>query len=152
MDKRPLSEVLSWYDFFMGVARLAAQRSKDPHTQVGACIVNQRNHIVGVGYNGFPAGISDDDFSWATTADDELDTKHPYVCHAEMNAVTNSDSDLRGTVCYVTLFPCNNCTQLLIQVGVKRVVYGSDKYADRWFTIAAKRMLDAAGIPYEPFL
>ena len=152
MPKRPLSEVLSWYDFFMGVARLAAQRSKDPHTQVGACLVNQRKHIVGVGYNGFPTGVSDDVFPWATRADDELDTKHPYVCHAEMNAITNASAKLRDTTLFVTLFPCNNCTKLIIQVGVTRVVYGCDKYADKWFTVASKRMLDAALIPYEQFV
>ena len=118
-DKR--TDYLSWDEYFMAVALLSSQRSKDPNTQVGACVANRENKIVGVGYNGFPLGCSDDDLPWARTGD-FLQTKYPYVCHAELNAVLNSISrDLRGCRIYVGLFPCNECTKLIIQSGIKEV-------------------------------
>ena len=137
---------LSWDEYFMGVALLSAQRSKDPNTQVGACIVNPRNKIVGVGYNGFPTGCSDDEFPWEREGK-PLETKYPYICHAELNAVINKISaDLYDCRLYVALFPCNECAKVIIQAGIKEVVYLSDKYQDTESVRAAKRMFAAAGV------
>lgn len=131
----------------MGVALLSAQRSKDPNTQVGACIVNGNNKIVGIGYNGFPIGVSDDLLSWAREGESRLDTKYPYVCHAEMNAIVNStQASLHGATIYTNLFPCNECAKLIIQVGIKKVIYLSDKYAHDELFIASKRMFEMVGI------
>jgi Deoxycytidylate deaminase len=144
-------DYIKWGEYFMGVAQLAAQRSKDPNTQVGACIVNDDNMILSVGYNGLPAGCSDDDFPWAREGE-EYDTKYVYVCHAELNAILNSGtSDLRGATIYVSLFPCEGCTKALIQKGIKKIIYASDKYHDLPATRAARRMLDAAGVEYVPY-
>lgn len=145
------ADYITWGEYFMGVAQLAAQRSKDPNTQVGACIVNDDNMILSVGYNGLPAGCSDDDFPWAREGD-VYDTKYAYVCHAELNAILNSGTaDLRGSTIYVSLFPCEGCTKALIQKGVKEVIYESDKYHDMPATMAARRMLDAAGVKYTQY-
>jgi dCMP deaminase len=139
---------ISWDEYFMGVALLSAQRSKDPNTQVGACIVNEKNKIVGAGYNGLPIGCDDDSFSWQKTGD-FLDTKYPYVCHAELNAILNNiGMDLRGCKIYTALFPCNECTKAIIQSGITEVIYLSDKYSGNDVFIASKKMLDAAGIRY----
>lgn len=135
---------ISWDEYFMGVAMLAARRSKDPNTQVGACIVSQDNIIISTGYNGMPMGCSDDEYSWEREGDD---TKYPYVVHAELNAILNaSGRDLRGSKLYVALFPCNECAKAIIQAGIREVLYLSDKYADTWSTIASKRMMDSAGV------
>ena len=132
----------------MGIALLSARRSKDPNTQVGACIVNGRNKIMSVGYNGFPQGCSDDEFPWERTGD-EYNTKYPYVCHAELNAILNSaGASLEGCKIYVALFPCNECAKAIIQCGIKEVIYLSDKYADSVGTKASKRMFDSAGVKY----
>lgn len=140
---------ITWNEYFMAMALLSAQRSKDPSTKVGACIVNSENKIVGVGYNGMPTGCNDDDLPWSRTADSELDTKYPYVCHAELNAILNSNQvTLKDCTLYVTLFPCNNCAKAVIQSGIKKIVYYEDKYADANSTIAAKRLFDLAGIEY----
>lgn len=138
---------LSWDCYFMGVAMLSSMRSKDPNTQVGACIVNKQQRIVGIGYNGLPIGCSDDDFPWNNNGD-YLNTKYPYVVHAEPNAILNSISALDGCTIYVTLFPCNECTKLIIQSGIKEIVYLSDKYNDTPSDLAAKKMLEAAGVTY----
>ena len=138
---------ISWDEYFMGVALLSGKRSEDPSTQVGACIVNQQNKIVGVGYNGLPIGLSDDEFPWVKQGD-FLDTKYPYVCHAELNAILNSITGLQGCRIYVALFPCNECTKAIIQSGIKEVVYLSDKYAGQDIFIASKKMLDSAGVAY----
>lgn len=146
-DKR--KDYISWDDYFMGVAQLSAKRSKDPSTQVGACIVNSKKRIIGIGYNGFPIGCSDDKLPWSREGD-YLDTKYPYVCHAEMNAITNASNkpDLDGASMYVSLFPCNECAKLIVQVGIKEVVYLSDKYADQPIFIAARNIFDMAGVSY----
>lgn len=137
---------LSWDEYFMGVAMLAAGRSKDPNTQVGACIVSPENIIISTGYNGMPKGCSDDEFPWARTGEE---TKYPFVVHAELNAILNANGrDLRGSRLYVALFPCNECAKAIIQSGVREVLYLSDKYADTPATIASKRMMDAAGVKY----
>ena len=146
MPKR--EDYITWDEYFMGIAMLSARRSKDPSTQVGACIVNNRNKIMSVGYNGFPLGCSDDDFPWERSGDD-YETKYPYVCHAELNAILNNGgSSLEGCKIYVALFPCNECAKAIIQSGIKEVIYLSDKYADTVGTRASKRMFDAAGVKY----
>jgi len=143
---------LTWADYFMGIAILSAQRSKDPNSQVGACIVNADNKIVGIGYNGFPIGCGDDELPWAREAANPLDTKYPYVCHAELNAIMNKNAaDLNGCRIYVTLFPCNECAKLIIQSGIRRIIYLSDKYRDSDSCRAARRMFEMAGVDCIPF-
>ena len=138
---------ISWDEFFMGAAMLCAKRSKDPNTQVGACIVNPENRIVSVGYNGFPAGCDDDVFPWERSGDDRYDTKYLYVCHAELNAILNArGTNLTGNRLYVALFPCNECAKAIIQSGITEVIYLSNKYAETPETRASKRMLEAAGV------
>ena len=138
------SDYISWDEYFMGVALLAAKRSKDPNTQVGACIVNKNKRIPSTGYNGFPYGCSDDTFSWDR---DGADTKYKYVVHAELNAILNAGGrDLTGSRLYVDLFPCNECAKAIIQSGISEIVYLYDKYADTDETIASKKMLNSAGV------
>ena len=139
---------ISWEQYFMGVALLSSKRSKDPATQVGACIVNEDKKIIGIGYNGFPIGISDDEFPWGKNDSNPLNNKYPYVVHAEPNAILNSTSSLKGSTLYVTLFPCNECTKLIIQSGIKHIVYLNNKYKDTDSIIASRKMLDAAGVDY----
>lgn len=144
MKKR--QDYISWDEYFMGVALLSACRSKDPNTQVGACIVNGKNKIVGAGYNGLPVGCSDDEFPWAKQGE-LLETKYPYICHAELNAILNNiGMDLHGCRIYTALFPCNECTKAIIQSGISEVIYLSDKYATTDNTRASKLMLEKAGI------
>lgn len=138
---------ISWDEYFMGVAVLSSMRSKDPNTQVGACIVNPQKKIVGIGYNGMPYGCNDNDFSWEREGD-YLNTKYPYVVHAEPNAILNSISSLENCSIYVTLFPCNECAKLIIQSGIKEIVYMDDKYNNTDSDVAAKKMLDAANVKY----
>ena len=142
-------DYISWDEYFMGVALLAAKRSKDPNTQVGACIVDQNNVILTTGYNGFPKGCSDDEFPW--NREGEI-TKYPFVVHAELNAILNaSGKSLRGSKLYVALFPCNECAKAIIQAGISEVVYLSDKYADTAGIKASKMMLTAAGVKLTQF-
>ncbi len=137
-------DYINWDEYFMGVSLLASKRSKDPNTQVGACIVSPDNVIISTGYNGFPYGCSDDEFPWER---DGEETKYPYVVHAELNAILNAGGrSLKGAKIYVDLFPCNECAKAIIQSGIKEVVYLYDKYADTPATIASKRMLNAAGV------
>ncbi|XP_067664124.1 deoxycytidylate deaminase-like isoform X2 [Haliotis asinina] len=143
---------LEWPEYFMAIAFLSAQRSKDPRTQVGACIVNKEKKIVGIGYNGMPNGCSDDRMPWGRDAENVLQTKHLYVCHAELNAVLNKNSaDVKDCTIYVALFPCNECAKVVIQSGIKEVVYYSDKYHDKPEFIASKTLLDLAGITYRQY-
>ena len=146
MDKR--ADYISWDEYFMGVAILASMRSKDPSTQVGACIIDGDKRILSTGYNGFPQGCSDDEFPW--NRDESLgETKYQYVVHAELNAILNaSGKKLAGSIVYVGLFPCNECAKAIIQSGIKEVVYLSDKYHDTPSMSASRRMLDAAGVKY----
>ena len=141
-------DYINWDEYFMGIAMLAARRSTDPNTQVGACIVSQDNIIISTGYNGMPKGCSDDLFPWDREGDPEM-TKYPYVVHAELNAILNaSGRDLRGSRIFVALFPCNECAKAIIQSGIKEVVYLSDKYKDTMLNLVSKRMLEAAGVKY----
>ena len=143
---------ISWDEFFMGAAMLCAKRSKDPNTQVGACIVNAENRIVSVGYNGFPAGCDDDVFPWERAGDDRYNTKYLYVCHAELNAILNcAVGTVRGCTVYTTLFPCNECAKAIIQSGISEVVYMSDKYAESDSVQASKRMFDTSGVKYRAY-
>jgi dCMP deaminase len=143
-DKR--NDYIGWDDYFMGVSLLAAERSKDPSTQVGACIVSDDNRILSTGYNGFPQGCSDDDFPW--NRDKSLgETKYNFVVHAELNAILNAGGkSLVGSRIFVSLFPCHECAKAIIQAGVKEVVYLSDKYNGTESDNASKRMLNAAGV------
>ncbi len=140
-------DYISWDEYFMGIAKLAALRSKDPGTQVGACIVGEDNKILSIGYNGFPRGCSDDEFPWAREAERELDTKYMYVTHAELNAILNfSGGSLQGAKLYVTLFPCNECAKAIVQSGIRTLIYESDKYAHTDKFIASRMILNAAGV------
>lgn len=146
--------IISWTQYFMGIAKLSAYRSKDPNTKVGACIVNSDNRIVGVGYNGLPWGCEDEQFPWKVRDGELYDTKYPYVVHAELNAILNSTQSLQGCRIYVSLFPCHECVKAIIQSGIKEIIYEDEKYSGTQSDRAAKRMLDAAGVKYtkvEPF-
>ena len=142
------SDYISWDEYFMGVAHLSGMRSKDPNTQVGACIVSPDNKILSMGYNGFPKGCSDDDFPWEReNAEDGNQTKYPFVTHSELNAILNyRGGSLEGTKLYVSLFPCNECAKAIIQAGIRTVVYDSDKYRGTPSNRAARRMFAAAGV------
>lgn len=143
MSKR--ANYIDWDEYFMGVAILSAKRSKDPGTQVGACIVTPDKRIVGVGYNGLPAGCSDDEFPWDRDGD-FLNSKYAYVCHAELNAILNSTKNLKGCTIYVDLFPCNECAKSIIQSGISEIVYLSDKYNNTDSNVASKKLLNAANV------
>ena len=150
MSKR--EDYISWDEYFMGVSLLASMRSKDPNTQVGACIVGDDNKIISVGYNGFPRGCSDDVFPWERSGANMNDTKYPFVCHAELNAILNAGGqNLVGAKIYVALFPCNECAKAIIQSGIKEVIYISDKYAETDATKASKKMFSAAGVKQTQF-
>ena len=150
MPKR--EDYISWDEYFMGVSLLASMRSKDPSTQVGACIVSMDNKSLSVGYNGFPRGCSDDEFPWERSGDDQNRTKYPFVCHAELNAILNAGGqNLRGSRIFVALFPCNECAKAIIQSGIREVVYISDKYSNTPATLASKKMLSAAGVKLTQF-
>ena len=147
------TDYISWDEYFMGIALLSAQRSKDNSSQVGACIVSQDNKILSMGYNGMPIGCLDDDMPWEREGE-PLNTKYMYVCHAELNAILNHASgtgSLKGARIYTTLFPCNECAKALIQSGISKVIYYCDKYADTDSVKASKRMFKMVGIEYEPY-
>ena len=145
------NDYISWSEFFMGVADLAAKRSKDPNTKVGACIVNSNNIIISTGYNGMPIGCNDDDMPWGRNGDFKS-TKYAYVCHAELNAILNCDGrSLKGSILYVTNFPCNECAKAIIQAGIKKVIFLEDKYPDSDATQVAKMLFETCGVSVFPF-
>lgn len=145
------SDFLSWDEYFMGIALLSAQRSKDDSTQVGACIVGDGNRILSMGYNGMPSGCDDDELPWEREGE-PLNTKYLYVCHAELNAILNhSGISLKCAKIYVTLFPCNECAKAIIQSGIKEVIYLSDKYSDTHSVKASKRIFEMAGVRYKEY-
>lgn len=145
------TDYISWDEYFMGVATLSGMRSKDPNTQVGACIVSEEHKILSMGYNGFPTGCSDDDFPWAREGE-PLENKYFYTTHSELNAILNyRGGSLEGATMYVTLFPCNECAKAIIQSGIREIIYECDKYADTPAVRASKRMLDAAGVTYRKY-
>ena len=146
-----MNKNISWDEYFMGMAKLSSLRSKDPNTKVGACIVDAEHKVVSNGYNGMPTGIDESKISW--NRGEGLDSKYLYVCHAEFNAILNirNGSSLKNCTVYVTLFPCNECAKAIIQTGIKKVIYLSDKYKDQTSTIASKKLLDLAGVKYEKY-
>lgn len=144
-------DYLSWDEYFMGIALLSSMRSKDPSTQVGACIVNSEKRILSMGYNGMPRCCSDDEFPWDKN-ENPLDSKYLYVCHAELNAILNCASgNVRGCTVYTTLFPCNECAKAIIQSGIAEVIYMSDKYSDSDSVLASKRMFTTAGVKFREY-
>jgi len=143
-------DYITWDEYFMGIAILSANRSKDPNTTVGACIVNKNNRVLTTGYNGTPVGLSDDEMPWERDGGFK-ETKYAYVCHSELNAILNYKGDLSDTIIYVTLFPCNECAKVIAQSGIKEVVYLSDKYAETDSTIVSKKILDSVGIKYRKY-
>lgn len=146
------TDYISWDEYFMGIAMLSAQRSKDNSTQVGACIVNKEKKIVSVGYNGMPTGCCDDEMPWERTAECSLDTKYPFVCHAELNAILNSNiGNLSGCTIYVTLFPCNECAKAIIQCGIKHIVYYENKYAGSDSVKASCMLFEKCGVSFEQY-
>ena len=150
MNGEKRKDYLEWDEYFMAIAKLSAMRSKDPSTQVGACIVSNDNRILSIGYNGAPNGFSDEKFPWGRDGKN-LDTKYPYVCHAELNAILNyrgSKKDLEDARIYVDLFPCNECAKIIIQSGIKEVIYLSDKYANSENNIASIKLFDECGVQY----
>jgi dCMP deaminase len=142
-------DYITWDEYFMGVAFLSSKRSKDPSTQVGACVASDKNKVLTMGYNGMPIGLDDDAMPW--DKGEGLNSKYLYVCHAEFNAILNSRVSLDGGRIYVTLFPCNECAKAIIQSGIKEVIYVSDKYADSIATQASKKMFDLAGVKYRQY-
>lgn len=143
---------ITWDEYFMGVAKLSAMRSKDPNTQVGCCIVSPDNRILSMGYNGFPSGCSDDEFPWDRDGEDPLKMKYVYSTHSELNAILNyKGTSLSGARLYVTLFPCNECAKAIIQCGIREVIYDSDKYAETPSVVASKRMMTAAGVKFHQY-
>ena len=146
------TDYLSWDEYFMGIALLSAGRSKDSNTQVGACIVSDENKILSVGYNGMPTGCNDDEMPWEREGA-FLDTKYPYVCHAELNAILNrSTGSLKNARIYVSLFPCNECAKAIIQTGIREVVYWDDKYADTDGVKASKLMFRLSGVAIRQYV
>ncbi len=140
--------VITWDEYFMGVSMLSSLRSKDPNSRTGACIVNAKNRIVGIGYNGFPSGCPDNELPWENEGD-FLDTKYPYVCHSELNAILNSSGDLDGCRMYIRTFPCNECTKAIIQSGIREVIYlHYSRPPESDIFVAARRMMDMAGVVY----
>lgn len=147
-------DYLTWDEYFMGVAKLTAKRSKDPSTQVGACIVSRDNKILSTGYNGTPNGYSDNEFPWSRDKENPIENKYVYVCHAEVNAIYNLTADREersGSKNYVELFPCNECAKAIIQSGIKEVIYSCDKYADTMEVKVAKHLFEKCGIVYRQF-
>lgn len=146
-----MNQIISWDEYFMGVAKLSAKRSKDPNTQVGCCIVNQDKRIVAVGYNGLPKNCVDEDYPWANRVGELQDTKYAYVVHAELNAILNATTPLKGCSLYVTLYPCNECVKSIIQSGISEVIFEDNKYEGANFDLAAKKMLQSANIKVRQF-
>ena len=146
-----MSQIISWDEYFMGVAKLSAKRSKDPNTQVGCCIVNQDKRIVAVGYNGLPKNCIDEDYPWTSRVGDLHETKYAYVVHAELNAILNATTPLKGCTLYVTLYPCNECVKSIIQSGISEVIFEDNKYEGANFDLAAKKMLQSANIKIRQF-
>ena len=151
MEKR--KNYISWDEYFMAIAILSAKRSKDPKTQVGACIVGKDNRILSLGYNGLPIGMDDNNISWDREGAFQ-NTKYPYICHAELNAILNyrgSRKDFENSTIYVTLFPCNECAKAIIQSCISKIIYLKDKYADTEVVKVSKKMFDETNVEYVEF-
>ncbi len=150
MSTKKRADYFSWDETFMHICNIIAERSKDPSTQTGACIVNKKNVILGLGYNGFPRGCSDDELPWDREGEFG-ETKYPFVVHAEANAVLNATASLEDTKLYCTLFPCNECAKIIIQKGITEIIYADDKYHDKKEWQASRRMLDLADVKYRKY-
>ncbi len=146
-----MKRIISWDEYFMGIAKLSAKRSKDPNTQVGCCIVNENKRIVAVGYNGMPRGCVDEEYPWKQREGALNETKYAYVVHAELNAILNATTPLNDCILYVTLFPCNECVKAIIQSGIKEIVFEDNKYEGKDFDLAAKKMLQSSNIKIRQF-
>ena len=142
---------ISWDECFIRMTHVIALRSKDPSTQAGATVVNDDNIVVGLGYNGWPRGIKNEDLPWDREGDFE-NTKYAYVCHAEENAIYNANSSTKNCRIYCTLFPCNECAKTIIQNGIKEVVYESDKYANTPIVKASKKMFKLAKVKLRQYV
>ncbi len=152
MENNKRKNYFDWDETFMQICHVIAQRSKDPNTQTGACIVSSDNVILGVGYNGFPRGCSDDNLPWDRDGD-FCDNKYAYVVHSEENAILNANSaNLKEAKMYCSLFPCNECAKAIIQSGIKEVIYASDKYHDTDIWKSSRRMFDLAGVKYREYV
>jgi len=119
-----------WDRRFLDLAASIAQWSKDPSTKVGAVIVDEQLRIVSTGYNGFPQGVVDSPERY-----EDRDTKYRMVLHGEVNAILFAKRDLAGCTLYVHPFmPCARCTAIVIQAGIKRVVFppASEAILSRW--------------------
>ena len=151
MEER--KDYLSWDEYFMALAQICALRSKDPNTRVGACLVDENNKVISLGYNGMPIGCEDKKMPWGKDSSIYLETKYPFVCHAELNAIINSKGKIfKEAVIYTTLFPCNECAKAIIQSEIKKVIYKENKYEDEDSFKAAKHMFDLVGIKYEKYV
>ena len=146
-----MNQIISWDEYFMGIAKLSAKRSKDPNTQVGCCIINQDKRIVAVGYNGLPKNCIDEEYPWANRVGELQDTKYAYVVHAELNAILNATTPLKGCSLYVTLYPCNECVKSIIQSGIAEIIFEDNKYEGKDFDLAANKMLQSANIKVRQF-
>lgn len=144
-------DYISWTEYFMGIAKLSAERSKDPNTQVGACIVDSNNHIISLGYNGAPKDYPDKLIPWDQREGDQFQTKYVYSCHSELNAILNSPVPVRGMTLYVTLFPCHECAKAIVQAGIKEIIYESDKYDGTDSNRIAKKIFDTCNVYYHPY-
>ena len=146
MSTEPRKDTISWDECFMRIAHVISDRSKDPSTQAGALIADQNNIVVGLGYNGFPRSTNDNAFTWDREGSKLSETKYAYVCHAEENAIYNSNKQPHGCKLYTTLFPCNECAKTIVQNGITEIIYESDKYHDDDIWVASRKILDAAGV------
>ena len=146
-----MNQIISWDEYFMGIAKLSAKRSKDPNTQVGCCIINQDKRIVAVGYNGLPKNCIDEEYPWANRVGELQDTKYAYVVHAELNAILNATTPLKGCSLYVTLYPCNECVKSIIQSGIAEIIFEDNKYEGKDFDLASKKMIQAANLKVRQF-
>lgn len=145
---------IDWDSYFMGIADLSSFRSKDPNSKVGACIVSEDNRILSIGYNGCPNGFDDKYMPWNREAECEVNRKYFYVVHAEANAILNykgNKEDLKNATVYVNLFPCNECAKMIVQLGIKNIVYSSDKYNGTDGNQVAKILFDRCGVKYRKF-
>lgn len=146
------SDYISWDEYFMGIAILSSNRSKDPSTQVGACIVDKNNRILSIGYNGLPRGMDDNEISWSTEGE-LLNKRDPYVCHAELNAILNfRGTTLEGSTIYVDLSPCYECTKAIIQAGITEIVYYREWKSNSDSSIVAKQIRQSCGIKYRQYV
>lgn len=150
METGKRKDYLDWDETFVQLCNIMALRSKDPSTQNGSCIVNEKNIILGMGYNGFPYGCSDDELPWCREGD-FCETKYPYVVHAEANAIFNSNGNVAGSRIYCNLFPCNECAKIIIQNGIREVIYTSDKYHNEDIWKVSRRLFDSAGVEYREY-